>query len=94
MRKLLKKTTTSLMLSLTLVSQMAFPESPTLDIPALQCLSRPQKETIANCFDENDQCHIALASAAADKRQPWETYILLSLAGFAAGLVTASQLKR
>jgi hypothetical protein len=75
------------MISTNALSQTSQP-SPTVD---LSCLSRPQKETIEACFEENKECHTSLkAEEDSQGSSDWGFFLgsvaLGLVAGFAAGM--------
>ncbi len=80
------------MLSLTLFypSTLAIPEIPK---PDFSCLTRPQKEKIEICFQQNNQCHASMDKAAAppDLAADITFYIGTFLLGGVAGIILYSQ---
>lgn len=60
--------------------------------PDFTCLTRPQKEQIVACFEQNTECHQALAKATSEPVQDsWGILIAASLMGVIGGLIIAHQ---
>ena len=87
----------SVMLILTLRSQASSgadlaPAKPLSPDP-FACLSREGKERIAECAEENFNCHTALAKSDKVVRTDWESLSIAFFVGVIASTVVANQLR-
>lgn len=92
MLKLVLEFILTALLILMLFSQRSSGSEINLQPSPFACLDRSQKERIAICFEENFQCHEALAKVQPSPAPDWEIISLMIAGGIIGGMILDAQL--